>query len=49
MKRLLLLMGATEPQVEAVSLGEEKPRCEEHSEGCWSQNRRSDVLYSGEY
>jgi peptidoglycan-associated lipoprotein len=47
-KRLLLLMGATEPQVEAVSLGEEKPRCEEHSEGCWSQNRRSDMLYSGE-
>ncbi|MGB5080834.1 MAG: peptidoglycan-associated lipoprotein Pal [Burkholderiales bacterium] len=48
-KRMLLLMGATESQVESVSLGEEKPRCEEHSEGCWSQNRRSDMLYSGEY
>jgi peptidoglycan-associated lipoprotein len=48
-KRLLLLMGATESQVESVSLGEEKPRCEEHSEGCWSQNRRSDMLYGGEY
>ena len=48
-RRLLVLMGAAESQVEAVSLGEEKPRCTEHSEGCWSQNRRSDLLYGGEY
>jgi|SRR5262245_40386283 len=48
-KRMLVLMGATEAQVEPVSLGEEKPRCTEHAEGCWSQNRRSDMLYSGEY
>ncbi|HEY6240595.1 MAG TPA: peptidoglycan-associated lipoprotein Pal [Burkholderiales bacterium] len=48
-KRMLVLMGATESQVEPVSLGEEKPRCGEHGEGCWSQNRRSDMLYGGEY
>ena len=48
-KRLLVLMGATESQVEPVSLGEEKPRCTEHAEGCWQQNRRSDMLYGGEY
>jgi len=48
-KRMLVLMGATESQVEPVSLGEEKPRCSEHTEGCWSENRRSDMLYSGEY
>jgi peptidoglycan-associated lipoprotein len=48
-KRMLVLMGATESQVEPVSLGEEKPRCAEHSEGCWQQNRRSDMLYRGEY
>jgi peptidoglycan-associated lipoprotein len=48
-KRMLVLMGATESQIEPVSLGEEKPRCGEHSEGCWSQNRRSDMLYGGEY
>ena len=48
-KRMLVLMGATDSQVEPVSLGEEKPRCGDHSEGCWSQNRRSDMLYSGEY
>ena len=48
-KRVLVLMGATESQVEPVSLGEEKPRCTEHAEGCWQQNRRSDMLYGGEY
>ena len=48
-KRMLVLMGATDSQVEPVSLGEEKPRCGEHAEGCWSQNRRSDMLYGGEY
>ena len=48
-KRMLMLMGATEAQIEPVSLGEEKPRCGDHTEGCWSQNRRSDMLYGGEY
>ena len=48
-KRMLVLMGASDSQVEPVSLGEEKPRCGEHGEGCWSQNRRSDMLYGGEY
>jgi len=48
-KRMLMLMGASESQVESVSLGEEKPRCGDHGEGCWSQNRRSDMLYSGEF
>jgi peptidoglycan-associated lipoprotein len=48
-KRQLVLMGATESQIEPVSLGEEKPRCTDHSENCWSQNRRSDMLHTGEY
>jgi peptidoglycan-associated lipoprotein len=48
-KKLLLLMGAKESQLESVSLGEEKPRCTDKSEDCYSQNRRSDMLYSGEY
>src|SRR5882672_366733 len=48
-KRMLVLMGATDSQVEPVSLGEEKPKCADHVEGCWSQNRRSDMLYGGEY
>jgi peptidoglycan-associated lipoprotein len=48
-KKMLLLMGAQESQIESVSLGEEKPRCTESTEACYSQNRRSDMLYGGEY
>ena len=48
-KKLLQLMGAKESQIESVSLGEEKPRCTEKTEECYSQNRRSDMLYPGEY
>jgi peptidoglycan-associated lipoprotein len=49
LKKMLTLLGAREEQVEAVSLGEEKPRCSEASEACWSQNRRDDMLYTGEF
>ena len=48
-KKTLLLLGAREDQVESVSLGEEKPRSEGHDEQAWTQNRRSDILYQGEY
>ena len=48
-KKMLLLMGAQESQLESVSLGEEKPRCTEATEACYGQNRRSDMLYGGEY
>jgi peptidoglycan-associated lipoprotein len=48
-KKMLMLLGAREDQVESVSLGEEKPRSEGHDEQAWAQNRRSDILYQGEY
>ena len=48
-KKALLLLGGKEDQVEAVSLGEEKPRCTEQTEECWAQNRRGDMLYTGEF
>ena len=48
-RKMLQLMGAQESQIESVSLGEEKPRCTENAEACYSQNRRSDMLYGGEY
>ena len=48
-KRMLLLLGAKEDQIESVSLGEEKPKAEGQGEEAWSQNRRSDILYQGEY
>ena len=48
-KRMLVLLGARDNQIESVSLGEEKPQAEGHSEEAWSKNRRSDMLYSGEF
>jgi peptidoglycan-associated lipoprotein len=48
-KKMLLLLGAREEQVEAVSLGEEKPKEAGHTEDAWARNRRSDMLYPGEY
>jgi peptidoglycan-associated lipoprotein len=48
-KKMLLINGGSESQVEAVSLGEEKPRCTEQNDACWGQNRRGDMLYTGEF
>lgn len=48
-KRALVLMNVQESQVEAVSLGKEKPRCDAQTDACFAQNRRSDLLYGGEY
>ena len=48
-KKMLMLLGAREAQVESVSLGEEKPACSEQSEECFAKNRRGEMLYGGEY
>ena len=48
-KKMMVLLGARENQIESVSLGEEKPQADGHSEAAWSKNRRSDILYNGEY
>jgi peptidoglycan-associated lipoprotein len=44
-KQMLVLGGAKASQIETVSYGEEKPRCTDHNEACWKQNRRSDIKY----
>lgn len=49
LKKALSLMGAKEDQLEAVSLGEEKPKNSGHDDAGWAENRRDDMLYSGEY
>lgn len=49
LKKALQLLGVREDQIEAVSLGEEKPRSHEQTEEGWAQNRRDDILYSGEF
>ena len=48
-KQALMLLGAKEAQIESVSLGEEKPRCDDASEACYAENRRGDMLYTGEF
>ena len=48
-KKRLVLLGATETQIESVSLGEEKPVCTQQTEECWARNRRADILYGGEF
>ena len=45
-KKMMTLLGAREQQIEAVSFGEEKPKAAGTGEAAWSQNRRSDVVYS---
>ncbi|HEU0202719.1 MAG TPA: peptidoglycan-associated lipoprotein Pal [Burkholderiaceae bacterium] len=44
-KSRLMLLGATDTQVDTVSFGEEKPRANGHDEGAWAENRRADVVY----
>src|SRR3954470_7798457 len=40
MKRMLMLLGAKEDQVESVSLGEEKPKATGANEEAYAENRR---------
>lgn len=47
-KRMMMLLGATESQIETVSFGKEKPRNPGHDEAAWAENRRDDILYAGE-
>lgn len=49
LKKALLLQGVKEEQLESVSMGEERPKSEGHDESAWAENRRADMLYSGEF
>lgn len=44
-RNALSLLGVPEAQVEAVSLGKEKPRALGDNETAWSENRRADIVY----
>ncbi len=47
-KKALTVSGASDNQIQTTSFGEEKPKCTEAEESCWSQNRRADIVYKGE-
>jgi len=41
----LVLMGAKQSQIEAVSYGEERPKAEGNDEAAYAENRRADIRY----
>jgi peptidoglycan-associated lipoprotein len=43
--RSLSLLGVSDTQMEAVSLGEEKPKALGSDEATWAENRRADIVY----
>lgn len=47
-KRMMLVLGAQDAQIETVSFGKEKPKNPGHDEAAWAENRRGDIVYSGE-
>ena len=47
-KRMMLLLGARDNQIETVSFGEERPKNAGHDESAWAENRRDDIVYAGE-
>jgi len=44
-RRAMSLLGVADTQMEAVSLGKEKPQATGHDESSWAQNRRADLAY----
>ncbi len=44
-KKMLVLLGVPESQLEAVSFGEEKPKAQGKDEAAYAENRRGDLSY----
>ena len=44
-RRSMAALGVAESQMEAVSLGEEKPKATGSDEAAWAENRRADIVY----
>ena len=47
-RKVLVVLGVPDGQLEAVSFGEEKPRNEADTEEAFAENRRVDVVYADE-
>lgn len=47
-KRMMMLFGATDAQIDTVSFGKEKPKNSGHDESAWAENRRDDLAYRGD-
>jgi peptidoglycan-associated lipoprotein len=44
-RKSMATLGVAESQMEAVSLGEEKPKAMGSGEAAWAENRRADIVY----
>ena len=44
-RKSLAAVGASDAQMEAVSLGKEKPKATGSDEAAWAENRRADIVY----
>jgi len=44
-RKALSALGVSDGQMEATSLGKEKPKAPGHDEASWAQNRRADIVY----
>jgi peptidoglycan-associated lipoprotein len=44
-RRAMALAGARDSQMEAISLGKEKPKASGSDEAAWMENRRADIVY----
>jgi peptidoglycan-associated lipoprotein len=44
-RKAMASLGVAESQMEAVSLGEEKPKAMGTGEAAWAENRRADIVY----
>jgi len=44
-RKAMTALGVSDSQLEAVSLGKEKPKATGHDEAAWAENRRADIVY----
>jgi peptidoglycan-associated lipoprotein len=44
-RKSMTTLGVSDGQLEAVSLGKEKPKAAGHDESAWAENRRADIVY----
>jgi peptidoglycan-associated lipoprotein len=44
-RKAMSALGVSDGQMEAVSLGKEKPKATGHDESAWAENRRADIVY----
>ena len=47
-KKVMNVLGVPDKQIETISYGNEKPKALGHDEAAWAENRRTDILYTGE-